>query len=131
MAIKYSKICHSQRHLYHNSGKIELKFRKYNFITQSESHISHFYVLSTIQSYPKVLPSFTHAIIGKRWVKLGKTGWNVLPAQPYLRLLHCNRVLWWRRKLHFLPSTAIICTRTTFNTIQLNSLGWEPSGPKN
>ena len=25
-----------------------------------------------MQFYPKVLPSFTHVIIGKRWVKLGK-----------------------------------------------------------
>ena len=26
-----------------------------------------------MQFYPKILPSFTHVIIGKRWVKLGKT----------------------------------------------------------
>ena len=73
MTTKYSKICLSQRHLYHNT-KIEGKFRKQSLKTQQGGHISQICVLFTIQFYPKVLPSFTHAIIGKRWLNLGKTG---------------------------------------------------------
>ena len=34
MATKYSKICLSQRHLYHNRTKVEGKLRKQSLITQ-------------------------------------------------------------------------------------------------
>ena len=63
MTTKYSKICLSQRHLYHNSTKIKGKFRKQSLITQQGGHISQIYVLFPIQFYPKVLPRLTHAII--------------------------------------------------------------------
>ena len=33
-----------------------------------------------MQFYPKVLPSFTHANIGKRWVKSGKTFYPPSPG---------------------------------------------------
>ena len=69
ITIKYGKRCLSQRPLYHNNTKIEGKFRKQCLITQQESHISQIFVLSTMQFYPKVLLIFTHAIVGKRWVK--------------------------------------------------------------
>ena len=40
MKTKCSKICLSQRHLYHNSTKIESKFRKPSLIIQLGGHIS-------------------------------------------------------------------------------------------
>ena len=79
MAIKYSKIYFSQRHLYHKSTKIESKITKQSLRTQYRGHISQIFVLSTMQFYPKFLPRFTHAIIGKRWVKLGKTFYSPNP----------------------------------------------------